>query len=302
MFNRYAIEPELVVAWCGNQLLHSLYRTAFGPASGRLVGMVPRKWEKRVFDACPDDPQMLKPRVVEFLKGMKEALYRAGAEYDEARPWVENAIAAHATSPLNAILARNAMPQHAVVIDALNEAVPVTSWDVPNNAPLSRQAANFASALQPALSRATELILVDPMLQPDKPRFRNLLLALLKAAVGGRNPAALTRVEYLCRPKPEWSSFDADCAALLPSAVPVGIALRVIKIDGTPGGQWIHDRYILTNKTGWSVPAGLDEGAPGATTVVSTLAAGSYRRSWADYAVAPRPFSESPVITVHGAA
>jgi hypothetical protein len=264
--------------------------------------MLPAKWERRVFEVCPAEPQMLKPKVVEFLKRVKEALYGAGAQYDAAVSWVDNAVAAHAASPFNAILARNESPPHAFVVNALSEVVPLASWNVPNNAPISRQATDFAAAIQPALSRASEVILVDPMLQPDKPRYRNMLLALLRAAVGGRNPSALTRVEYVCRPKPEWTTFDADCAAFLPQAVPAGVTLRVVKIDGGHGGQWIHDRYILTNKTGWSVPAGLDEAPHGATTVVSTLAAESYRRNWADYGIVPRPFRESPPILVQGTA
>lgn len=302
MFNKYAIEPELVVAWCGNPFLHTMYKDAFGVAAGRLVGLVPKTWARRVHESCPADPALRKSRVTEFLAGLKEAFFGGGAPYDENKPWVDNAVAAHSAVDFKAILASAPNPAHGIVLDAFNAPVPAQSWDVPATIPVAQQGSAVSAAIQPLLSRATELILVDPYFQPGRASFRDFLSAVLRSATDGRAATGLQRVEYLCSPKIEWiGTFDADCLSLLPQVIPSGVTLAVIKIDQKTNGERIHDRFVLTNKCGWLVPGGLDNGPPGETTDLVTLSAASYIRRWADYAVSP-PFWVSKPVLVAGTA
>lgn len=301
MFKKYAIEPNLVVDWMNNPLRREMYRGAFGPGNGRLVGKFPARWAEQVLETCPDNPPMLRSRVVEYLSALGDALFDTNMPYDERRVWVENAATVQPRALFDAILARSPHAGSPDVVDAWSGFPPETVWRVPSTLPLRRTGATIAAALEPALSRATDIILVDPMLQADEARYRDFLLALLRTAVGGRSPSALTRVHYFCRPKLEWTAFDTCCRSLLPAAVPRGVTLQVIKIEGVTGGEWIHDRFILTNRGGWQLQSGLDEAPGGATSDLGTLSIESFTRRWADYAVSV-PFRETGRITVHGSA
>lgn len=301
MFKKFAIEPNLVLDWMGNPFRRDLYKGAFGPGTGRLVGKFPSRWVDQVLESCPDNPPLLRPRVVEYLNALGDALFDVSMPFDDRRPWIENAVAVQPRAAFAAILAQRPHATCPDVVDAWGSIPPEAVWRVPSTLPLMRTGATIAAALEPALSRATDIILVDPMLQADQARYRDFLLALLRTAVGSRSPSALTRVHYFCRPRPEWTAFDTHCRSLLPAAVPRGVTLQVIKIDGVAGGEWIHDRFILTNRGGWQLQSGLDEAPSGATSDLGTLSIESFTRRWADYAVSV-PFRKTGRITVHGSA
>ena len=67
--------------------------------------------------------------------------------------------------------------------------------------------------------------------------------------------------------------------------VPKGQYLHVLRWRPLPrqGGDTIHARYVMTEKGGYRVDHGLDEGSANETTDVSIMNENVYRRRWDDY-------------------
>ena len=58
----------------------------------------------------------------------------------------------------------------------------------------------------------------------------------------------------------------------LPRFVPKGLALEIVLLKERPGGEKLHDRFILTDRWGVQFSVGLDSHGPNdATTTIVTL-------------------------------
>ena len=67
-----------------------------------------------------------------------------------------------------------------------------------------------------------------------------------------------------------------------------------------PGGDKLHNRYILTDVGGVQFGAGLDEGDQGATDDVTIIDDDTYRRRMVDYAGTAPAFDLEGTLTITG--
>jgi hypothetical protein len=85
--------------------------------------------------------------------------------------------------------------------------------------------------------------------------------------------------------------FRTECEQRLPSIVPEGIQVHIVRWREKDAGEKLHNRYILTDIGGVSFGVGLDDSADGETDEVTLLEDKTYRFRRAQY-MSPEPAFE----------
>jgi len=132
---------------------------------------------------------------------------------------------------------------------------------------VQRNEAALIKALKPLLQNASEITFVDPYFYPDyRPRYERpykIYFELLSNVAHVRSTGtrlitiivAVNNGQNSLNPK----DFSDDCCNLLPPWLPDDkIQLAIHRIAEKPGGQQIHNRYILTDIGGVSFGHGTD--------------------------------------------
>ncbi len=306
MIYEYALEPELVATW-GNHQDSRYFAEKFGLGQPRIVSRYPKRWKRLVLEALGRVDNVEPARVVELVQRLSEKMVRR-REYvwDPGRTWSDNARAELERAPFHAILARENPGGHTHVLIAteLNDATPL--WAAPRGVRIARRPGDIAAAVAAMLRIAEIVVFVDPHFGPDKPRYRRMLEAFLRATTNGRVVDGPARLEVQTSADEERTGtrvfFEAECQRRLPGCIPAGARLRVVRLVERPGGERLHNRYILTDIGGVLFGAGLDDGDEGATDDVHLLERAQYEERWRQYASDPSAFDrrEQPV-EIHGA-
>jgi hypothetical protein len=157
--------------------------------------------------------------------------------------------------------------------------------------------ADIVRALEPLLRFASEVRFVDPHLDASLADFFEPLAALLKVAQQRGNPAAL-KLEFhtgakrkrvtgqSTKPEDIAREIVDDCKQAFAAVLKRGTSLRVfVWSEGVAGAEKIHNRYVLTNVGGVSVPAGLDRARPAQahTDDFTVLSRDQHQLRWAQY-------------------
>jgi len=138
------------------------------------------------------------------------------------------------------------------------------------------------------LRLADVIVFVDPYFRPARVANRRPLEAFLRAAVHARSTKMPARVEVHTSLSEDRCGtreyFEHQCQQNLPRCIPEGARLAVLRLRERPGGQQLHNRYILTDVGGLVFGAGLDEGAAGETDDVSLMDRAQYELRWSQHA------------------
>ena len=300
VIQEYALEPDLVATWTDRRD-YRYFHEGFGPGRGRLVSRFPKRWKALVYEAArgrATDVGMA--RVEELLRHISQRMVRrARAHYDsKAGNWLENALREHNERPFHAILARSNPEGHSDVL--VGEEVSEASherWAAKRTLTVAREARTLAAAVAPVLRNSSVILFVDPYFNPNERRYRRTLTAFLHEAMSARPAAVPGRVEVVLaadRPKsPEEEFFRAACYKRLCGCVPNGLRVVVRRVSERPGGQELHNRYILTDLGGIEFGHGLDEADEGETEDdLSLLDEEAYERRWNQYFGDPPPAFE----------
>lgn len=306
MIYEYALEPELVATW-GNRQDSRYFAEKFGLGQPRIVSRYPRRWKRLVLEALGRVDNVEPARVVELVQRLSEKMvHRREYVWDPGRTWSDNARAEHERAPFHAILARQNADGHPRVLIAaeLNDATPL--WAVPRAVAIARRAADMAAAVAAMLRIAEIVVFVDPYFGPDRPRHRRTLEAFLRATTDGRVVDGPARLEVQTSGDEARTGargfFEAECQRRLPGCIPAGARLRVVRLVERPGGERLHNRYILTDTGGVLFGAGLDDGDEGATDDVQLLERAQYEERWRQYAGDPSAFDQpEPPVEIQGA-
>ena len=306
MIHEYALEPELVATW-GNRQDFRYFVEKFGLGQPRIVSRYPKRWKRLVWQAFQSSDDLERARMVELLQRLGERMvHRTGYSWDQGRAWSENARAEHKRVPFHAILARENPDGHPRVLVAaeLNDAIPL--WAVPRAVAIARQAADLAAAVAAMLRIARTVVFVDPYFGPDKGRYRRTLEAFLRAMTEGRAVEGPGRVEVHTSADENRNGtrefFAAECQRRLPGCVPTGARLRIVRLRQRPGGERLHNRYILTDIGGVLFGVGLDDGDEGDTDDVQLLDRAQYEERWRHYASDAPAFDQpEPPVEIQGA-
>jgi len=305
MIYEYALEPELVTTWVDRHV-GRYFIEKFGLGQPRIVSRYPKRWKRLVWESFPGGSEVERKRLEELIERVSETtVKRQAGQWDPARTWVENAGDEHARVPFHAILARTNPGAHPLVITADEIDDTTALWALPHGCTTARTAIEMAAAVASMLRIADVVVFVDPYFAPENGRHRRPLTAFLRAVLERRPSEAPQRVEVLSaadgdgRATPEF--FREECERRLRGCVPRELRVELVRLRERPGGERLHNRYILTDLGGVMFGAGLDEGHPGETDDIELLDRRQYEERWRQYG-AEGPAFERPeqTITVDG--
>ena len=294
MIHEYALEPELVATW-GNRHDYRYFLEKFGLGQPRIVSRYPKRWARSVWDAFQPASDFERTRMTELLARLSEHIVRRRDYiWQPNNTWLENAHREHERIPFHAILARQNPGNHdsTLVAESLDDTTPL--WARGRGVTIRRTATDFAAAAEAMLHIADVVIFVDPYFRPGRLENRRPLEAFLRAVMANRPLAGPSRVEVHMSLDEERSGtrefFEDQCRRNLSRCVPEELCLTVFRLRERPGGERLHNRYILTNIGGLVFGAGLDDGAEGETDDVTLMDRAQYELRWSQHAAEPMAF------------
>ncbi len=207
------------------------------------------------------------PRFKELLK--KLGSQRRLRLFSSAKPdapvsdkaWCEEALGTHAMEALHGIISTRhvAAAFSGQTVLASVDQLPKAAWwpDRGSSVRLARTFDAYKLNLALLMRCANSIMFIDPHLDPAERRYHDVLQLLLVLA--GRNPMPLVQIHRVghfdgadkrnALPEAEWKSRFMVWAKALQQ---IGIPLEVFIWDH------FHDRYMITNLLGISVPYGFD--------------------------------------------
>ena len=308
MLHEYAVAPDVIATWADREV-GRYFIEKFGIGSPRIISRYPRKrWKKLLWaawDARGGDISRSRSRMEELVKWISGAMVeRRNVGWRPGCSWTQNAVEEHRRAPFHAILATNNETQHESVLIAskVDESNPL--WNVPRPPTMPRRAHHIADMMRDMLRAGTNIVFVDPYFTPSKRRYRDVIGACVWASRERRVVSEpRIRIYGAAREKGEERTyFESECRLHLPPVLPRGQKVTVCRLSDRPGGEQLHNRYILTEHGAVIFPAGLDEGRSdaAATDDVSLLSSDQYRVRSTQYAIDPpgfdRPEGEIAVV------
>lgn len=269
MIYEYALEPEMVAAW-GDRHNHRFFLREFGLGSGRLLSRYPKKWTKKVWDSFPGGSDMDKARLTELLARLQETMIkRNNFVWDENATWLNNAEQEHARHQFRAVLARNNLAGRPEILceDGLT-VTPCPRWDSPHGITVNRKAPEMATAVRQMLACCRWVKFIDPHLWPGKSSYKDSLQTFMEILAGNRPVSPPESIEIHTK------LLDSTSDIILnrfQEVIPIGLTVTLYQWQERPGGQGLHNRYILTDLGGVSFHHGLDTGADGETDDLTRL-------------------------------
>lgn len=278
MLKEYALQPDLLSSLSVFLYLHD----KFGYGRGRLIARYPERWEKMVYDSLSDCLPGTKKRIEVGLIQLKSAICPRLHEWDDKKIWLDNAIEEHAKRPFCAIISQDNPNSVKAVIQAdhLYE-FGEPRWQAERQRRIERTAKEMVACAEPLLRNARRILFVDPYFNPQAPRFKRPLQALLR--IVAHRPAGIPDIEiHTGHTKAGIKSFfDEECKKHLPSIIPRGIKIRLIRWDQ----DHLHNRFILTEHGGLKFSHGLDDhnGRSPKHDIVDLLEPAPYKATWQEY-------------------
>lgn len=283
MIHAFALEPRLVATW-GRREAFRYFRDRFGLGTTRVLLELPafKTWKRAVYDAANQlaltEQDML--RIAELFQFFAEhKCRREDSVYDGVLSWLQYAEREYDRRPFAAILAtENPRGHGAVLLDGQLETDP--RWNCPHGASPPRTPAGLVTALSALILNCRTLHLVDPHFGPENVRHRKVLEALLdRLGAHGVTPQ-LVRVHCLAKGP---LAFFEQSARRMAQNLPRRISVEFVRLAQRPGGEKIHNRYVLTDLGGVSLGVGLEVGNVGETDDLSLLTREQYQLRWQQY-------------------
>lgn len=306
MIHEYALEPELVATWV-DRSQGRYFIEKFGLGQPRVVSRYPRRWAELALEAFAGGTVVERKRLEELIVQLSATMVkRRDSNWKPVAAWLNNAEEEHKRVPFHAILAR-ANPRglpHVLVADELEDNSLL--WALPHGRTVPRTAAELTAAVASMLRVAEVVVFIDPYFGPENRRHREPLRGFLRAIVDRRPGAAARRIEVQCSVKATKATehvFRSQCKHRLPSCVPRNLRVKVVRLCQRPGGERLHNRYILTDLGGVMFGVGLDERDSGAMDDIHLLSRAQYEERWQQYASdAPAFDHPEPALEIEGSA
>jgi hypothetical protein len=285
VIHAFALEPKLVATWGKREEFRFIY-DKFGLGTPRVLLELPAfsKWKKAVYTAATEIglSQEDMKRIEELFRLFGEhKCRRADAVYDGVLTWLENAEREHDRRQFAAILAEQNPRGHQAVLVPEQIGAASARWTRALGASPARTPEELADALSEMVINCRELHLVDPHFGPENARHRRVLEALMDTlALHGLVPD-LIRVH--CSAKSALGFFEQE-AAKMATRLPSGCTVEFVRWKQRPGGEKLHNRYVLTELGGVSLGVGLDEGEAGESDDLLLLPRAQYTLRWSQYA------------------
>ena len=288
MIHEYALEPRLVATW-GNRQDSRYFIEKFGLGQPRIVSRYPKRWKRLVWDVFRSDNDLERTRMAELLARLSERMVaRRNYMWQPERTWLENVQKEHERAPFRAILAKANPTGHpsTLVAEELDDGT--TLWATTRGLTIARSANEMAAAVAAMLRIAEIVIFVDPYFGPERPRHRRPLEAFLRALLASRPLDSPRRIEVHTSLDSTGTRefFESECQHRLPGCIPAGVELIILRLRQRPGGESLHNRYILTDVGGVIFNQGLDDGPVGETDDITVMERAQYEVRWSQHVTA----------------
>lgn len=296
MLREYAVDPVMMASWERCKFLTS----HFGIAEGRLFSRYPYHWQRLVVEAMTNAERdgSLRPvdrtRIVEKLRNIGSRMADRSGGWTEENSWIQNALNEHGFNPFWAIMSDNNPAQNERVI-AYNETDDDEHplWRMEHQQVTRKTAKEFAKAVAPLIRFSRRVVFVDPYFDPRNGRILNTVRIVLCTCLRSGKPS---EVEFhtICREGKDnlkiVPDFQRKCEGILPSIIPKGIRLRVIRWQIRRGEDGFHNRYILTDRGGIQFPWGIEELDEDRTDDLTLMAEQTYHYRWNQFCGDTRSF------------
>lgn len=296
MIHEYALEPAVMSDWNNFRYFYE----KFGVEHGRLISRFPSKWKKRVWKACrhfyetcelTSDIKLKK--IEESLMNIEDKLTISSRDYDNEKNWIENAIEQHTNNPFRAIISSNNPSNDSYILLADELDVTNTLWDVKREKVIPRRAEEITSCARLLIKLSKEIIIVDPFYNPADDRWMKTIECILGCCSDNdyiKRFEIHTKIVRYERGREETrETWLSNCQRFVPKNMPSNFSIKMIR--WREHDDRLHPRYILTEKGGIRVDAGLDE-FPNGTTDISLLDRELYIQRWNDYHEETSPFEK----------
>lgn len=284
MIHAFALEPRLIASW-GRRDEFRFIHDKFGLGTPRALLELPRfnKWRRAVYEAAvalqlSDDDMK---RIAELFRIVSEQkCRRADSAYDGVLPWIDNAEREYERKRFAAIVASENPRANPAVLG--NEQLTPTEgrWQCDTGTIFERSPDGFAAALSEMLVSCRVLHLIDPHFGPENARHRRVLVALMQVLADHACVPEVVRLH--CSNKAALSFFEEEAAGMA-ARLPAGVRVEFVRWHERPGGERLHNRYVLTDLGGVALGVGLDAGGPGETDDILLLPRPVYLRRWSQY-------------------
>ncbi|MFZ1641232.1 MAG: hypothetical protein WAV07_07280 [Candidatus Contendobacter sp.] len=183
-----------------------------------------------------------------------------GAMPTSAQHWCQESLSAHGIEPLIGIIAAHATKQQFVQGEVASiEKLTGTTWwqDRSPSVTVDRKTDGYLKVLNRALTQANSLMFIDPNLDPNSHNYREfhrLLTPLASRAVKPRIEIhrSLCRGDGRARTFPTQADWKTSFTSLGNTLQSLKLTVEVFLWDD------FHERYLITDIIGVSVPAGFD--------------------------------------------
>ena len=278
MIFEYALEPEMVAAWCRDHYKCRFFQDHFGVAQGRLVSRYPKKWAKKVWKVSSASDDMDKTRLTELLARLKDTMVkRKDMVWNDEESWLQNALQEHGRFPFRAILASGNPEGRSEVLDEGEiTAASCPAWDNPHGKIVHRQAAEMANATKEILTCCRWVKFIDPYFSQCKQRHKDTLREFFRILFRERPVGPPDTIEIHASGSGTGATID-HLKEFYEKIIPISIQVTLFQWQKKPGGQSLHNRYILTDIGGVSFAHGLDTGAAGETDDIHRLDSEQYQ-------------------------
>jgi hypothetical protein len=176
--------------------------------------------------------------------------------------WCRESLASHSMLPVNGVVTTRGVaesfPSEPLV--ASIDRLPSTRWwsERSSSVRLSRSISDYETNLRLVLTCSNSIMFIDPHLDPGLPRYRDFVTLVTLA--GNRTPPPVIEIHRVCyagsgprREFPSSAEWQSRFSLALTGSLRAA-ALRVIV------SLWddFHDRYLITDLIGISLPNGFD--------------------------------------------
>lgn len=279
LFREYALDPRLLSNWKDFRFFYE----AFGWGTGRLIARYPKRWKRLVFESLGDCTPIEKKKIEERMARMHEKMVIRNSEWDPAESdWLANAENEHRVRPFYRLVALDNPREHPDVLLGADVDEDDEAWRMESGMDVERQAPELASVIRHMLRSARSIYLIDPHFAPDRTKFVRSLKAFIDVCHSDRT-CTLETFEYHTTDKHEAGFFRHKCADSVAGILRVGETLRFVRWKQRPGGEKLHDRFVLTDLGGVRYTVGLDCGQEGETTGIEILSRTSFEKATRDY-------------------
>ena len=195
------------------------------------------------------------------------------------REWCKEALDSHKTLSLNGIIVSNntksAYRKESLVesVEKLSSSTKCTWWPPKNSIRLKRNINDYKNSLKLILRHARSIMFIDPHIDPSKEHYRDFIQLIKEIGNRPSKPPPLIEIHRKIlrgsgRNGPLWDEEDmktAFCNKFGSALSQLNLKVNVFAWDD------FHDRYLISNLGGISMPNGFDTSKSNSRTTWSRL-------------------------------